>query len=317
MKKYLLGAILAIIIAMPALSQTVAKKPSLMVVPSRVWCQENGFMQQYDNMGQTQLVPDYQAAFDNSKDLNLVVAKIGQLMADRGFPLKLMSATLQSLQKEAAEDMMLTSKETGAAVNESPIDKLKKTAKADIWMEVYWSKTKVGFNTSVTFNLSGVDAYTDLQIANCQGTGQPSSTPEIDVLLAEAVINYLNQFTEQLQVAFDDWFANGRIVKFRIKTWEDSEYDLESEFDGEELGVIIEDWIAENTVKGQFTTDDATENMMVFSNVRIPMISESGRALDARSWSRGLSKMLRDKYEISSKVMTQGLGQATIVIGGK
>ena len=79
----------------------------------------------------------------------------------------------------------------------------------------------------------------------------------------------------------------------------------------------IEDWIAANTVKHQFTTDDATENMMRFSNVRIPMVTESGTALDARRWGRGLQRMLRDNHAITAKVMTRGLGNVVIVLGGK
>ena len=302
---------------MPAICQTVAKKPSLMVVPSRVWCQENGYMTEHDNMGTKMLIPDYQKAFDTSNELNLVVAKIGQMMSDRGFDLRLMSSALQTIQREAAEEMMLASKESGASVEESPIDKLKKVAKADIWMEVYWVKNAVGLKSSITFNLSGVDAYTDEQIANCQGTGQPSYSSEAAVLLGEAVSMNLDNFNEQLMNKFNDWFANGRQIKVQVKRWADFEHDLESEFGGKELGEIIEEWVRLNTVKGQFTTDDATENMMVFSNVRIPMINESGTALDARRWGRGLQKMLRDKYNITAKVMTKGLGQVTLVLGGK
>lgn len=316
MRKYVLAFVFALL-TIPAICQTVAKKPSLMVVPSRNWCKENGFMTEVDNMGSKMLIPDYQKAFDSSNELNLVVAKIGQMMSDRGFDLRLMSAALQTLQREAAEDMLLTSKETGSGVEETPIDKLKKIAKADIWMEVYWLKNAVGLKASITFNLSGVDAYTDEQIANCQGTGQPSYSSEVAVLLEEAITMNLDNFNEQLMNKFNDWFANGRQIKLQIKRWADFEHDLESEFGGKELGVIIEDWVGANTVKGQFTTDDATENMMVFSNVRIPMFNESGTALDARRWGRGLQKMLRDKYAITAKVMTKGLGQVTIVIGGK
>lgn len=316
MKRCILIAIFAIIAIMPAVSQGPAKKPSLMVVPARTWCQENNFMVEYDNMGQKMLIPDYQKAFDTSNELHLVVAKIGQMMSDRGFDLRLMSSALQSLQNEATEEMMMSSKDGGAGVEESPIDKLRKTAKADIWLEVYWLKN-IGLKTSLTFNLSGVDAYTDEQIANCQGTGQPSYTSEVPVLLEECVTMHLDNFNEQLLNKFNDWFENGRQIKLQIKRWSDAEYDLESEFDGEELGFIIEDWVGANTVKGQFTTDNATENMMVFSNVRIPMVNESGTAIDARRWVRGLTKMLRDKYGITTKIMTKGLGQATIVIGSK
>lgn len=297
------------------LSAQVAKKPSLMVVPSRSWCVQHGFMLQPGDGYEP--CPDYRTAFDNSPELNQVVAKIGQMMSDRGFDLKMMSNALASLGAEEAEEMLLVSKESGAAILETPIDKLRKTAKADIWLEVDWILNKVGFSSSVTFNLSGIDAYTDVQIANCQGTGQPSHSTELPILLSEAVSSNLDNFNEQLMAKFNDWFENGRQVSLRIKVFEDSEYDLESEFEDEELGVIIENWVADNTVKSQFNTDDATEGMMVFSNVRIPMLDANGRGVDARRWGRGLQKVLKEKYGIVSKVMTRGLGQVTLVIGGK
>lgn len=260
----------------------VAKKPSLMVVPSRSWCVQNGFMTSHgEGYGQ---FPDYRSAFDNSPELNQVVAKIGQMMSERGFDLKMMSNALSTLSAEEAEDMLLTSKDTGAEIAETPIDKLRKIAKADIWLEVDWQLNRIGFSSSVTFNLSGIDAYTDTQIANCQGTGEPSYSSELPVLLSEAVSANLDNFNEQLMGKFQDWFDNGRQINFRIKVFGDSEYDLECEFGGEELGMIIENWIADNTVKSQFSTDDATENMMLFSNVRIPMIDSNGRGLDARRW---------------------------------
>lgn len=307
--------LISVIMMVQMTSAQVAKKPSLMVVPSRSWCVQNGFMMEFE--GGYEPCPDYRAAFDNSPELNQVVAKIGQMMSDRGFDLKMMSNALSSMNAEEAEEMLLVSKESGAAVMETPIDKLRKTAKADIWLEVDWLLNKVGFSTSVTFNLSGIDAYTDIQIANCQGTGQPSYSTELPILLSEAVSSNLDNFNEQLMGKFNDWFENGRQVSLRIKVFDDSEYDLESEFEDEELGYLIENWMADNTVKSQFSTDDATENMMVFSNVRIPMIDDNGRGVDARRWGRGLQKTLKEKYGIVSKVMTRGLGQVTLVLGGK
>jgi len=314
MKKLLLILVCSLM-ALPAFCQP-AKKPSLMVVPSRVWCEKNGFMTEYDNMGTMVKIPDYQAAFDGSSELNLAVRKIGEMMSDRGFDLRLMSAALQTIQNEAAEEMLMSSK-SGAEIQESPVDKLKKVAKADIWMEVWWEVNTVGFQKSVTFDLTGIDAYTDTQMAHCGDTGAPSYSAELPVLLSETITNYLDGFNEQLFNKFQDWFDNGRQIKLQVKCWSDFEYDLEEEFDGEELGVLIEDWVGENTVKGQFTTDDATESMMVFSNVRIPMVTEDGKAIDARRWGRGLQKMLRDKYEITAKVTTKGLGQVTVILGGK
>ena len=62
----------------------------------------------------------------------------------------------------------------------------------------------------------------------------------------------MDKFTERLQAHFDDMFANGREIIVRIQTWDDWDGDLETEFgnDSEQLGYIIEDWLADNTVKG-------------------------------------------------------------------
>lgn len=293
-----------------------AKKPSLMVVPSRAWCTRNGYMQEHQGIGETISVPDYRKAFDNDSNLSNVTAKIGNIMTSRGFDLTMMSNVLNTIQNERAEAIVLTS-ESGAAIAESPIDMMRRVAKADIWMEVDWQVNKNGMQQSVTFNLSGIDAYSDIQIANCQGTGQPSYSAEIPVLMEEAITNNLDNFNEQLMAMFNEWFESGRQIAVQVQVWESSEHNLESEFDGDELGVLIEDYMYANTVNNQFSTDVSTENRMVFSNVRIPMLTESGRAMDARTFGRGIQRMLRDKYSIVSKVMTNGLGQVTIVIGEK
>jgi len=294
-----------------------AKKPTIMIVPSDVWCNTNGYMMEFDNQGKVVKVPDYKKALQENSDLLLVISKINELMADRGFPLKNLESSLKSLESQAAEDAMLTSK-GGGEVNESPIDKLKKVAKADIWMQMTWTVNTTGPKKSITFNLQGLDAYTDKQIAGASGTGQPSFTAELPVLLEEAVLSHLDNFNVQLQNHFDDMFTNGREVILRIKTWNTWEYDLESEdFGDDELSSLIETWVTDNTVQGRFNTTDATENMMLFEQVRIPLFDEAGKAIDARKWANGLRKYLKDTYQIESKLMMKGLGQAQLVLGEK
>lgn len=309
-----------LIIALSILSSNTgfsqAKKPTLMVVPSDVWCTKNGYMADFDNQGTKFKIPDYKKAFQENSDLLLAVSKINELMAERGFPLKNLESSLKSLQDQAAEDAMLTSK-SGADINETPIDVLKKVARADIWIQMTWTVNQTGPKKSITFVLQGLDAYTDKQVAGASGTGTPSFTAEFPVLLEEAVISHIDNFNAQLVKHFDDLFANGREVILRIKTFSSFSGDLESEYGGEELGTIIEDWLAANTVQGRFGTTDATESMMLFEQVRIPLYDANGRAVDARSWARGLQKMLKDKYQIDSKLMMKGLGQAQLVIGEK
>ena len=296
-----------------------AKKPTIMVVPSDNWCIQNGFTETFDNQGRIVTVPDYTSALQKSSDLLLAISKINEMMTERGFPLKNLESCLKTLNDQSAEDQMLMSRD-GASVAESPVDKLKKVAKADIWIQLTYTINQVGPKRSLTFNLQGIDAYTDKQIAGASGTGAQSFTSEISILIEEAVLSHIDSFNAQLQSYFDDLFANGREIVVRIKTWDDFEYGLETEYDGEELGFLIEDWMADNTVNGRFNTTAATENMMLFEQVRIPMEAEINgrvRQIDARRWVNGLRKYLEDEYGIESKLMMQGLGQAQLVIGGK
>ena len=288
-----------------------------MVVPHNNWMSQNGFMDNYTIQGNNYTYPNYKRALIENGDIINVIAKIGELMAERGFPLISLEKSLESLAAQEAEDAMLTSK-TGSDVSESPIDKLKKVAKADIEMGIRWDIITQGPKKKVDFTILGTDSYTNQDIASASGAGEfaVGSTPV--ELLREAVLSQLDNFNSQLQNHFDDMFENGRKVSIRVKVWGDWEYDLETEdFGDDELGILIEDWISDNTVNNKFSTVDVTENMMFFNPVRIPLYNEKGRAIDARRWANGLRKYLKNEFEIPSKLMMNGLGQATLVLGGK
>ena len=198
-------------IVMPMLAFSQAKKPTLMVVPSDLYCNQHGYMQTFNNQGQTENVPDYKRALQNDPQLLTGITVIGQMMADRGFPLKLMEQELKSLNEESAEDALLTSK-SGSDIAESPVDRLKKKSKSDIILQTTWLVNRTGPKYSLTFNLQGIDAYTNKQIAACQGTGDPTFSAELPVLIEESIANHLETFTTQLQNHFNDMFENGREI---------------------------------------------------------------------------------------------------------
>lgn len=294
-----------------------AKKPRIMVVPSDNWCEQHGYMESFDDQGTIERIPNYKRALQGNTELLLVISKLNSLMADRGFPLVDLESTLRSLQSESAEDALLTSK-SGAGIAESPIDRLRKTANADIIMQLSWKVNTTGPKKSITYILRGLDAYSNKQVAGAEGTGAASFSTEVPVLLEEAVLTHIDNFNARLQDHFDDMFENGREVVVRIKKFDSWDGDLESEYNGEELGMIIEDWMSDNTVKGRFSTDIATDNQMLFTQVRIPLYDERERATDARRYFRSLQTFLQNSpYNIVNKLMTKGLGEVTIVLGEK
>lgn len=304
---------------MPLLMEGQAKKPTIMVVPADVWCSENGYMTTYDNQGDEVSVPDYEKAVQNDMDLVNAITKIGELMAERGLPLKDLASTVRSIRQSSAEDEMTVSRSSGSSLAESPLDKLLNRAKADILVELAWKINTVGPKQSVTYTLRGIDAYTNKQVAAAQGTGTPSFSAEIPVLIEEATLEKMDGFIAQLQAHFDDLLANGREVNVNIRVFDNgSGMSLEDEYDGYELIDIIDDWMAQNTVQHRYSLTDATENMMRFEQVRIPLYRENGMPMDTRRFVTELRRYLsKEPFNITSKVLTKGLGRADLVLGEK
>ncbi len=73
-----------------------------------------------------------------------------------------------------------------------------------------------------------------------------------------------------------------------------------------------------HTVKGMFNLTDGTESFAQFEQVRIPLSDERGRGMDARAFATELRRYLQKApYNITSKVMVRGLGEAILVLGEK
>lgn len=316
MKTFVITLLCAFMLVLPMWGQV--KKPTIMVIPTNPWCEENQCMITAESQGSKKQYPDYAKAVNNSDLLN-VITKIGELMTEREFPLKDLSSTIRSVDQASVEDEMISSSTLGASIAENPLDRVMNRAKADILIEVGWKINTVGPKHSITYTLRGLDAYTNKQVAAAQGTGEPSFSAEVPALLEEAVIANMDNFASQLLGHFSDLQTNGREVFIDIRTFDNgSDITLESEYNGKELQEIIDNWMAENTVNHRYNLTDATENRMTFEQVRIPLFKENKMPMDTRSFVMELRKTLRaTPYNIPSKVITRGLGRATLIIGEK
>lgn len=295
-----------------------AKKPTIIVIPGDTWCTENGYMETYELQGKTTRVPDYERAIQEDMDLSNVITKIGELMAERGFPIKDLAASIRDINQSSLEDEMTTSSTSGAELAETPLDKLLNRAKADITVEITWKINTVGPKKSVTYTLKGVDSYTSKIIAASQGTGEQSFSAEVPVLLEEAVIDKMDYFLSELQDHFDDLVDNGREVVLNVRLFDTGNgMSLEDEYGDQELTEIIDEWVAQNTVKHRYSLTDATETRLTFEQVRIPLYRPNGSPMDTRHFASQLRKYLKDNFGLTCKILTKGLGRADLVIGEK
>lgn len=290
-----------------------------MVVPSDAWCNENGYVTEYDNQGAKSVIPDYSRALQNDINLKMVISTINDLMAERGFPLKDLEATIKSINQSTAEDNLTLSKTSGASLAESPLDRLRRVAKADIIIEITWTIENQGPKSILTYIMEGKDSYTNKSIGSANGVSAPSFSATTSQLLQEAVLSQIDNFNNRLQSHFDDLLTNGREVALEVRVFDNGAgVDFESEFGGEELGETIDNWMAANTVSGRFSKLDGSENLIRYEQVRIPLYKENGMAIDTEGFARQLRSFLKKApYNLTCKVVARGLGKAVVIIGEK
>ncbi len=301
------------------LSFAQIKKPELMVFPSDVWCINNGYYTEVENMGTTEKVPNYKQALQESVELKLAIAKINDLMAERQFPLQSLEQAIKNVEQRRAEDNLTTSK-SGNTLTESPLDELARSAKADIILELTWDVKDLGPKHSVSYVLEAKDAYTSKSIGAVSGAGTPSMTADVDALLEEAILANIDNFNIRLQDYFTEMQTIGREIVLDIKVFDGNAagIDLESEYGDDELIDIINRWMFQNTVSGRYSMPYASENVANFTQVRIPVYDDYGVPVDANSFAKKLARMLKkEPYNIPSKVLVKGLGRAVIVLGEK
>lgn len=309
-------------LACSLIASAQAKKPTLMVMPSDAWCYQNGYMKEIaDGEGSAKQIPDYEEALRSNMDLKLAIAKINDMMAERGFPLKDLEQQVKLIAQQTAEQNIVTSK-SGNELAESPIDNLLRVAKADIIIELTWDIKEQGPKRTLSYILEGKDSYTGKSIGGSNGTSSPSFSADVSVLLEEAVVAHIDNFNNRLQSYFDDLFSNGREVSLEIRVFADNAagIDLESEVgpDGDELSEVIDAWMAENTVQGRFSKLGSSENYVAYEQVRIPLYNTKGVAMDTEAFARQLRNYLRkEPFNIPVKVLNRGLGKCILVLGEK
>ena len=300
-----------------------AAKPSIMILPSDDWMKKNNFVKIIDNEGVPIPDYDYQSAFLNTPDLNSILLQISGEFLKAGFKTELLIETLESIREEEAEEAVRRTKNnTGPVgrIRSSSIDEIRRKARTDIEVHVYWDIFPSGPRKRVTeFRITAIDSYTNQSIGFAKGSGDWVSKSEVSdsELLGEAVLSQFDPFKASLQETFNDMFINGREIRLTINTWDTAPFDLESyDFGDDELSVLIKNWVRKNAFQGRFSAPTSTETRMDFKTIRIPLTDENGR-IDGEDWARQLVKYLRSLNVTPIKVDPKGLGHVILILGGQ
>ncbi len=299
----------------------VGKLPTIMVVPSDIWCIRNGYVVEVDG----QKVPDYAKAMSSNADIRVLVSKMGDFMAAENFPIVSLEQELKRIQSESIEMTMLTGSTSGATIVETPIEMLRRSAKADIILDLDFESKKVGPRTQVSFNLTALDAYTSKIISGNPGVGSNSSAPLV-TLLEESFLSYKDNFLTGLKNYYKNMEENGREIVVVLRRFDSCPIDFETEFDynGQEaeLADIVGVWFEENAVGGNFTEDERSTNLLRFTQVRMPLYGKSlsGKevAINSTAFVRSLVTFFKNEpYNTVVKTYQKGLGEVWLIVGEK
>lgn len=292
-----------------------------MIVPSNTWCIQNGFITEYYNeLEETmQKIPDYQRAFDENEYISMIIGAMQDFMTREGYEVVDLKSQLSKLKNRSARDNMTTA---GGGLRQSPIDALNKSAKADINVELFYSVKKDGPYKYLEFNVGAYDAYCSKPISTGNiGRGTSASATQVVNQLEEAVLSFKDKFNSDMDAYYNRLFNNGRQIVLRCTLAENASIDYETEYNGEELSTLIEDWVANNAFKGNYTLEDKTENEVLFDDVRIPMTyvdaNSNTRGATADSFARDLRKYIQSLTGLNCKVDVIGLGEINLILGGK
>lgn len=316
--------ILALLTALIIVINCSAQKPTIMVVPSDAWCKRNGFATEITIAGDTKLVCNYKKAFQESFDLKAVISKINEIFGKRGYPLHYLEDELKKVDNDAMRqtatniDRQLKNK---AGIAETMREKIEKIAKTDITIDIDWDVKTNGPEKAIFFILNGSDSYVHEEVANASGQGQFSMSSTLTLLLQEAVLQHINNFTSSLDSYFKDLVSEGRKITVEIERYDDGgtwDKNFESEYNGDELKLLIKNWMSDNCKKGIFETIESSENRIVYSPVRIALMDDNGRKMDAESFGYKLQKFLKSApFNIPTKVEFIGLGKVHLICGPK
>lgn len=292
--------LLVILITFKSLVHSQLAKPSTMIIPSKLWMTEKGYIQKIDNQGSEELILDYQKALSQDKELSLVLNKLSAEFCKRGFECMNFQTSYDNYQKELA------------------VDHFAQFPEADLRVEINWNIQSQGPKKRVSnFNLSVYDSYTNKMIGMFDDSGEwtLSSSVSTTDMLHDALNSKMDELNRSIYGHLDNVYKNGQSISLNIYSKASFEGDLESTYNGVSLSTIIIDWIAKNSVNGSYLLQNETQNRMVFSEIKRPALDENQKPISNYMWLNKLASELKEKYNIPCKVESTSKYKSSLVIG--
>ncbi len=297
-----------------AWAQKAMTPPHVMVVPDLIYCKAHGYVQQFDNNGITETVPDYERALSEDPSLHAVLTQVAQLINDRNQDIVIIDL-LEAINNAKADAAMAAA--NNGDQSESVEEAIIRNSEADILIKVQFDLLKNGPQYQVSYTITGTDAYTNRMFAPVEGMGAPSTSANPVVLLREAVYNNMNAFLDKVLAYYTGMTTKGRMVAFEIKTTSTSAVNMSSKVGEYTLREQIEDFLYDNSVDGNGLDRVKSGNtFMQYQGVYIPLVATirgRQRKQGAKDVAQKMVTYLEQKG-VTADYKVRGLGKVNIYI---
>lgn len=295
-------------------AQKAMTPPHVMVVPDLIYCKAHGYVQQFNNMGMTETVPDYEKALSEDSSLHSVLMQIAQLITDRNSDIVIVDL-IEAINNAKADAAMAAV--NGGDQSESVDEAIIRNSEADILIKVQFDLLKNGPQYQVSYTLAGTDAYTNRMFAPISGMGAPSTSANPVVLLREAVFSNMDAFLTKMLSYYSSMLTKGRMMAFEIKTTSTSFVNMNSKVGEYTLREQIEDFLYDNSVDGNGLERVKSGNTFLqYDGVYVPLISTI-RGRQRKQGAKDVAQKLVNFLEqngITAEYKIRGLGKVNIFI---
>lgn len=295
-----------------------AAAPKIMIVPDKQWCNSNGYVDKTERQGKIRVTENYDQAFLDETLVN-VEKELKSIMVSYEYPVVSYLEQSASDEDEEMLEELFEGAQTGSSLGESAFEAALNKAKPDILFKVGWTVNTVGFRYTASFRIDAIDSYSNKSVSTITAESEAvSRSVALHALLKSTLSGKMTQFLTDLRTHFNDVQSNGREMVITLRIIDNGAgTTFSSEFGGQELGVIVYNWINDNTVNHQFSERTSSRSRLVYDQVRVPMKDTTGRHMNAKMFVGGLQKYLKENFGIISENTSSGLGLGRLYIGEK
>ena len=315
MKRIFLFLITCLVMTGSALAQKAMTPPHVMVVPDLIYCKTHGFVQEFNNNGIMEVVPDYERALTEDPTLHAALTQVAQLITDRNEDIVIIDL-IEAINSAKTDAMMAAA--NGGDDSESIEEAIIRNSEADILVKVQYDLLKHGPQYQVSYVMTGTDAYTNRAFAPISGMGEPSTSANPVILLREAVFANMYVFLGKMLSYYIGMLKKGRMVAFDIKTTSTSSVNMNSQVNGHSLREWVDDFLYDNTVDGAGVERVKSGNTFLqYQGVYIPLTFTNSFGKQRRQAAKDVAQRLvnfLDGMGVPADFKIRGLGKVNIYI---